>query len=146
MSDVRAVVFDMGGVVVRLASLSEVLRGVDLPRDELWDRWILSESVRSFEGGRCSVEEFADLAFKRAEMPLSFEGEGEKRVGVDSGGTVRVRVDPNYYRPTEVDLLIGDPTLAKEKLGWEATTRFEDLVAKMVDHDVKLAGREAAQR
>ena len=60
MHDIRAVIFDMGGVVVRLSSLPDVLAGAGIPETEIWERWILSEAVRRFERGRCTVREFAD--------------------------------------------------------------------------------------
>ncbi len=90
-----------------------------------------------------SVEELCDVAFRAAGMPLTFEGEGVKRRGVDAEGKVRVAVDPRYFRPTEVDLLIGDPRLAKEHLGWEPRVTFERLVQRMVKHDLALAASEA---
>ncbi len=90
-----------------------------------------------------SVEEFCGLAFERGGIPLVFEGEGERRRGVDAEGKVRVAVDPRYYRPTEVDQLIGDPTKAREKLGWAPETLFADLVGRMVDSDMALAEGEA---
>lgn len=84
-----------------------------------------------------SVREFADLAFRHVGLPLRWEGEEENEIGVDEQGIVRVKVDPEYYRPAEVDLLIGDPTKAKEKLGWEPATKFADLVKLMTDADLK---------
>lgn len=89
-----------------------------------------------------SVEDFCRVAFAQADMPLAFEGQGADRVGVDTRGKVRVRVDPNYFRPTEVDLLVGDPRRAAEALGWRAQTTFTGLVRTMVDHDLALAARE----
>ena len=90
------------------------------------------------------------------------EGEGEQEIGVVAAvtgdrakckvGDVIVRVDPRYYRPTEVETLLGDPTKAKEKLGWVPTTSFEELVREMIEADytsarkdslVKLAGFQA---
>ncbi len=79
-----------------------------------------------------SVEEFCGLAFERAGMPLVFEGEGEQRRGVDAEGKVRVAVDPRYYRPTEVDQLIGDPTKATEKLGWAPETLILQAIATVL--------------
>ena len=72
-----------------------------------------------------TVREFADLAFKELGMELAWEGEGKDEKGVDkkTGKTI-VEVDPRYYRPTEVELLIGDPAKAKEKLGWVPKTKF----------------------
>jgi GDPmannose 4,6-dehydratase len=91
-----------------------------------------------------SVEEFCAVAFDRVGLPLSFEGEGIDRVGRDPAGVARVRVDARYFRPAEVDLLVGDPGKAKAKLGWEAKTTFKALVGRMVDHDLELARRDAA--
>ena len=90
-----------------------------------------------------TIEEFCTLAFAHAGLPLTFDGEGIARAGRDARGVVRVKVDPAYFRPTEVDLLLGDPSKARTKLGWEPRVRFERLVELMVDHDVKLAEREA---
>jgi GDPmannose 4,6-dehydratase len=59
---------------------------------------------------------------------------------------VRVQIDPTYYRPTEVDLLLGDPTKAREILGWEAHTDLETLAAVMVEHDLALAEAEARSK
>jgi len=83
-----------------------------------------------------TVEEFCQHAFERAGLPLSFEGEGKKRRGKDRDGRVLVEVDPAYFRPTEVDLLIGNPAKARTMLGWEPKTRFEVLVRRMVEHDL----------
>jgi GDPmannose 4,6-dehydratase len=83
-----------------------------------------------------SVKEFADLVFKELNMELKWQDEGEKEVGIEiSTGKIRVEVDPNYYRPTEVDLLLGDASKAKKKLGWEPKTRFKELVKMMVHSD-----------
>jgi GDPmannose 4,6-dehydratase len=90
-----------------------------------------------------TVREFIDLAFKHLEMDLEFRGEGVDEVGFEkSTGKVRVRIDSRYFRPTEVELLIGDYAKAKEKLGWEPATRFEQLVKIMADADWKLAQQE----
>lgn len=88
-----------------------------------------------------SVEEFCQLAFAHAGIPITFEGDGVKRKGIDGQGKVRVEVDPAYFRPTEVDLLLGDATKAREKLGWEPKTKFVDLVARMVDFDLAYISR-----
>ena len=77
------------------------------------------------------------MAFKAADISVHFEGEGEGEVGkdADSGSNV-VRVNPRYYRPAEVDLLIGDPAKARGTLGWQASTSLEDLCAMMVEADL----------
>jgi GDPmannose 4,6-dehydratase len=88
-----------------------------------------------------TVREFAERAFARVGVPLEWRGSGVEEAGVDprTGESV-VRVDPRYFRPTEVELLIGDASKARAKLGWEARVRFADLVDLMVDSEV------AAQR
>ncbi|MGD9739260.1 MAG: GDP-mannose 4,6-dehydratase [Bauldia sp.] len=87
-----------------------------------------------------SVREFVNLAFAQVDRRIAWEGKDEDEVGRDDRtGDVLVRVDPRYYRPTEVDLLLGDPAKAAQRLGWRHQTRFEDLVAEMVQSD--LAGR-----
>lgn len=84
-----------------------------------------------------SVEEFCQLAFDCAGMPLTFYGEGVNRKGIDAQGNVRVEVDSAYFRPTEVDLLIGDASKARQQLGWEPVITFDKLVARMVESDLK---------
>jgi len=91
-----------------------------------------------------TVEEFCLLAFQYAGMPLHFEGEGVDRKGMDEWGKVRVSVDPAYFRPTEVELLVGDPSKARSALRWEPRVTFGDLVRRMVEHDLALGAREAA--
>lgn len=84
-----------------------------------------------------SVRHFVDLAFDRVGVKLRWEGEGVDEKGIDiETGNVLVEVDPKYFRPTEVDLLIGDPTKAKKELGWEHKYELIDLVNEMVDQDV----------
>ena len=90
-----------------------------------------------------TVREFCELAFARASMPIKWVGEGFEEKGIDPhSGRVLVEIDPRYLRPTEVDLLLGDASKAKEKLGWSPTTSFNDLVDLMTDADVELAASE----
>ena len=78
---------------------------------------------------------------------LEWRGEGVEERGVEAGsGRVLVEVDPRYFRPTEVDLLIGDPTKARERLGWEATATLEEMVREMVTSDLEVVRREAGRR
>jgi GDPmannose 4,6-dehydratase len=90
-----------------------------------------------------SVREFVELAFGHVGRRITWRGTGVDETGIDekTGATV-VQVDPNYFRPTEVDELLGDPSKAKAKLGWEAKTTFKELVAEMVDADLKQIERE----
>ena len=82
-----------------------------------------------------TVREFVDLAFKELDMELEWKGEGGDEKGIDRKGHIRVEIDKRYFRPTEVDYLIGDPTKAEKELGWIAQTKFEDLVAIMAKAD-----------
>jgi GDPmannose 4,6-dehydratase len=93
------------------------------------------------------VREFVEKAFSQVGVVIAWQGKGEAEKGIDqaSGKTV-VEIDPRYYRPTEVELLIGDPTKAFTKLGWKATTPFDSLVAEMVAADVTLVKRESEYR
>jgi len=92
-----------------------------------------------------SVRELVELAFAEVGRSIEWRGEGVEETGVDakSGNTV-VRVDPVYFRPTEVDLLIGDASKARQKLGWRPKTSFAQLVSEMVAQDLALARREVA--
>jgi len=84
-----------------------------------------------------TVREFAELAFQSVGVILEWQGEKDREKGIDTGtGQVRVEVDPDYYRPTEVDVLIGDYSKAKRVLGWTPRTCFQDLVRIMVEADV----------
>ena len=92
-----------------------------------------------------SVKEFIDLAFSHVGMKLSWEGEGVDRIAKDQEGVVRVRTDSKFFRPAEVDLLIGKYDKAEAALGWKPTITFTGLVRMMVDSDVALVA-EAAER
>jgi GDPmannose 4,6-dehydratase len=86
-----------------------------------------------------SVREFCDKAFAVAGFSLAWQGEGVNEKGVDrKSGKVLVEVDPRYFRPSEVDLLIGDASKAKRVLGWSPKVRFGELAEIMVEHDIKL--------
>ncbi|MDG5814685.1 GDP-mannose 4,6-dehydratase [Chitinispirillales bacterium ANBcel5] len=88
-----------------------------------------------------SVREFVELATKHAGFDLVWEGEGVNEKGIDRNtNKVIVEIDPRYYRPSEVDLLLGDPTKAKEKLGWTPEVKFEELVEIMMQADLELLG------
>lgn len=85
-----------------------------------------------------SVREFTELAFREAGIDIKWEGEGISEIGRDAdSGKVIVEVDPMFYRPTEVDLLIGDPSKARERLGWKTKVSFEELVRMMVKSDMR---------
>ncbi len=93
-----------------------------------------------------SVREFAELAFAEIGVTLEWQGAGVDERGADAAtGQTLVEIDPRYFRPTEVDFLLGDPSKARDKLGWQAQTSFRDLVREMVVADRKqlIAARQA---
>jgi len=94
-------------------------------------------------GEQHSVRDFCKLAFHYAGIELRFEGDGIDEKGVDiNTGTVMIEVDPRFFRPTDVVDLLGDPTKAKEVLGWDPRqTSFDELVQKMVEHDLEYVKR-----
>jgi GDPmannose 4,6-dehydratase len=93
-------------------------------------------------GVQHSVRDFVDAAARELGMAIAWSGHGVDEVGRDARGRVVVRVDPRYFRPTEVETLLGDATRAREKLGWVPQTPFADLVAEMVREDLKSAERD----
>jgi GDPmannose 4,6-dehydratase len=90
-----------------------------------------------------TVRDFVKMAFAAADIDVAFDGQGEDEVAYEVGrGRVLVRVNPQFYRPAEVDLLIGDPSKAREKLGWESRTNLEELCRGMVHADITRVRRE----
>ena len=85
-----------------------------------------------------SVRDMISLAFSHVGMTLTWSGEGVDTIATDQNGEVRVRTNPKFFRPAEVDLLIGDASLSQKELGWVPETSFEQLVAMMVDSDMKI--------
>ena len=85
-----------------------------------------------------TVREFAQKAFEVAGINIIWEGSGIDKKGInEKTGEVIIEVDPYYFRPTEVNLLIGDSTKARTKLGWKPRISFNDLIVEMVEHDLK---------
>ena len=98
-------------------------------------------------GVTTSVRDFVTMAFKEAGITLTWHGEGIDEYGVNSeNGKVVVKVDPRYFRPTEVDLLLGDPTKAKTKLGWKTHVSVAELAKMMVASDMEIARRDKLLR
>jgi GDPmannose 4,6-dehydratase len=93
-------------------------------------------------GVQYSVRQFVDAAAKELGIHITWQGQGVEEIGTDQNGKVIVKVDPRYFRPTEVETLLGDPTKAREKLGWTPKTTFDELVAEMVREDLKSAERD----
>lgn len=89
-------------------------------------------------GKAYTVRQFIELAFERINIEIDWDGSGEKEIGIDKKtGRILVKVNPKYYRPTEVDHLLGDPSKAFNDLGWVAKTSLPELVKIMVDYDLK---------
>ncbi len=134
-----------------LGNLSS-LRDWGYARDYVECMWLILQQEKPDDfviatGEQHSVREFCLLAFKRAGIELKFEGEGADEKGIDvKTGKILVEVSPDFYRPTDVVNLWGDPTKAKQKLGWDPTgkTSFEQLVNLMVDADMAKVAVERA--
>tara|TARA_R110000765_G_scaffold381330_2_gene472575 strand:- start:4580 stop:5650 length:1071 start_codon:yes stop_codon:yes gene_type:complete len=108
---------------------------------DVGDDWVLAT------GETHTVREFVQRAFAEIGRDIDWSGQGVEEVGRDSKtGDVLVRIDPRYFRPTEVELLIGDPAKAHEKLGWKHTTSFPDLVKEMVASDLQLVKDETNRK
>src|SRR3989441_396029 len=117
-------------------------------RDYVEAQWLMlqqpePEDLVIATGKQHSVREFVDLAAARLDIRLKWSGRGAAEHAADASGKKVVAVDPRYFRPTEVDALVGDPTRAKQKLHWHAKTSFEQLVEEMVREDLREAERDA---
>jgi GDPmannose 4,6-dehydratase len=116
-------------------------------RDYVEMQWLMLQQEKPEDfviatGVQYSVRAFVDAAAKELGISISWKGTGVDETGTDHTGRTIVRVDPRYFRPTEVETLLGDPTKAKEKLGWTPQTSFEELVAEMVREDLRSAERD----
>jgi GDPmannose 4,6-dehydratase len=95
-------------------------------------------------GKQYSVREFVEAAANCVDIKVEWTGSGTDEKGINKAtGDVIVEVDPRYFRPTEVDTLLGDPSKAKEKLGWVPKITFEQMVKEMVEKDINIAERDA---
>jgi len=117
-------------------------------RDYIEMQWLMLQQDQPEDyvlatGVQHSVREFVEQAAIRLGIEITWSGEGANETGIDQNGICRVRIDPRYYRPTEVDTLLGDASKAKENLGWVPKTSFEELVSEMVQADLELAQRDA---
>ena len=97
-------------------------------------------------GHQYSVREFIRRCAEKLDLGLTWQGSGIDEKALDKDGKVVVSIDPRYFRPTEVETLLGDPTKAQKELGWTPTTTFEELVTEMVESDLKSAQRDALVR
>ncbi len=90
-----------------------------------------------------TVREFVELSFEEVGIDIQWRGKGIEEKGIDSKtGNIVVEIDPDYFRPTEVEILLGDPTKAREKLGWQPEVKFQELVRIMMNADLEAAKYE----
>ena len=94
-------------------------------------------------GEQHSVREFVEATAAEMDIALRWQGEGREEKGVDGAGRIIVAVDPNYFRPAEVDTLLGDASKARKQLGWTPKVKFRELVAEMAREDLRAAERDA---
>jgi GDPmannose 4,6-dehydratase len=117
-------------------------------RDYVEGLWLMLQQQEADDfvlatGKTVPVKYFAELAFKTVGIDLVWEGSGVNERGIDTAtGKSLVEVDPRYFRPTEVDLLLGDPSKAKEKLGWASKVTVEELAREMALADLELFKRD----
>ncbi len=121
-------------------------------RDYVEGMWLILQQSKPDDyvlatGEAHSVREFVEKAFACAGRKIEWQGKGKSERGVEAGtGRVLVEVDPRYFRPTEVDYLVGDPSKARRQLGWHHRVSFDELVELMVKQDLMLAKHQAAGR
>jgi GDPmannose 4,6-dehydratase len=125
----------------------DALRDWGHARDYVEMQWLMLQQDTPDDfviatGRQHSVREFIERAARRLEMPIRWQGTGVDEVGLDADGRVVVSIDPAYFRPAEVESLLGDAARAREKLGWQPRVDFESLVSEMVDADLQLAKRD----
>jgi len=116
-------------------------------RDYVEMQWLMLQQATAEDfviatGLQYSVRDFVNAAARELDMDIRWEGRGIDEKGYDDNGRVIVAIDPRYFRPTEVDTLLGDPSKAKAKLGWSPRIGFQQLVAEMVREDLNTARRD----
>jgi GDPmannose 4,6-dehydratase len=118
-------------------------------RDYVRGMWLMLQQAAPDDyvlatGRTTSVRRFTEMAFAEAGITIEWRGSGKDETAVDTAtGEVLVEIDPRYFRPTEVDRLVGDATKAREKLGWVPERSVEDLVREMVRGDIKVLEGQA---
>jgi GDPmannose 4,6-dehydratase len=125
----------------------DALRDWGHAKDYVEMQWLMlqQDTAEDFviaTGVQYSVRDFVNAAAKELDMHITWQGNGVDETGIDAQGNVIVKVDPRYFRPTEVETLLGDPSKAKQKLGWSPKITFSELVAEMAHEDFKSAQRD----
>jgi GDPmannose 4,6-dehydratase len=116
-------------------------------RDYVEMQWLMLQQEKPEDfviatGEQHSVREFVTVAAEALDMKISWSGTGINEVGIDQNGRTIVAVDPRYFRPAEVETLLGNATYARERLGWKPTVTFSELVAEMIEADLVSAKRD----
>lgn len=130
----------------------DALRDWGHARDYVEGMWLILQQETADDyvlatGEMHSVREFVELAFSHVGRQVAWQGKGVDEVGIDAKtGVELVKIDPRYFRPTEVEQLLGDPTKARTKLGWKHKITFKELVTEMVQSDLTQIEREAWRR
>lgn len=125
----------------------DALRDWGHAKDYVEMQWLMLQQEQPDDfviatGVQYSVRDFVNAAAKELDMQITWQGNGVEETGADARGNVIVKVDPRYFRPTEVETLLGDPSKAKQKLGWSPKISFSELVAEMAREDFKSAQRD----
>jgi GDPmannose 4,6-dehydratase len=126
----------------------DALRDWGHARDYVEMQWLMLQQKEPKDyviatGEQHSVREFVEVSAGLLDMEIVWEGKGVEERGLDKNGNVIVAVDPRYYRPTEVETLLGDASKAHKELGWQPRTTFRELVTEMVEYDLKAAQKDA---
>ena len=126
----------------------DALRDWGHARDYVEMQWLMLQQQVAKDyviatGRQYSVRDFVNLAARYLDMPIAWEGNGVGEVALNKGGQVIVAIDPRYFRPTEVESLLGDASKAHRELGWAPQTSFEEMVAEMTEADLRAAERDA---
>lgn len=129
----------------------DALRDWGHARDYVEMQWLMLQQKEPRDyviatGQQHSVREFVEVAASFLGMSVTWIGTGADEKGIDKNGKMIVAIDPRYYRPTEVESLLGDASKAQRELGWKARTTFRELVKEMVEEDLKSAERDALIR
>ena len=116
-------------------------------KDYVEAQWLMLQQQKPDDfviatGKQKSVKDFIEEASKNLDMKINWRGKGLEEVGLLNGKEI-IKVDPRYFRPTEVETLLGDASKAKEKLNWTPKISFEELVKEMIDEDLKLAKNDS---
>lgn len=121
-------------------------------KDYIEGQWMIMQHDKPDDfvlatGETHSVREFIELAFKQVERDIEWKGKGVDEKGLDAKtGQVLIEIDPRYFRPTEVEFLLGDASKAKKLLGWEPKIKFAELVKEMVEFDLSLVREESSRK